>query len=349
MMSVNSENKPTPPGDFLPDLCGVQAVFALVLIGELLALALVVVDRGVVSFDWSHFGTVSMMVQWVVLSSAGSLCPLRPWFRRLPSWLAGFIGYAIILLLTALVSLLGQWVLNMGGRVDLASLAQHLVVSGVFAGIALRYFYIQQQLHNQEQAELIARIQALQSRIRPHFLFNSMNSIASLIAISPVQAEKMVEDLSHLFRASLSEPTMVSLKSELVLCQRFAAIEQLRLGDRLKLEWQLPGEQILCDVVIPSFLLQPLVENAIYHGVQAIPEGGLVRLSVAVSAAVEIQVINPVVARQQAEAVPQGNGIALQNIRNRLCALYGQNALLRTEIKQGEFKVLVKYPKLYSE
>ena len=343
MMNVNND-KANSAGDFLPDLCGVQAVFALVLVGELLALALVVVDRGVIAFDWSHFGTVSMMVQWVVLSSAGSLCPLRAWFRRLPSWLAGSISYGIVLLLTAMVSLLGQLILNMGSRIDFAVLLQHMLVSGVFAGIALRYFYIQQQLHNREQAELVSRIQALQSRIRPHFLFNSMNSIASLIVISPAQAEKMVEDLSQLFRASLSEPAMVSLKNELTLCQRFAAIEQLRLGDRLSLEWQLPSEETLNAVTIASFLLQPLVENAIYHGVEAIPEGGTVQVSVSVNSFVEIEVVNPVSSQRQTEPVPQGNGIALQNIRHRLSALYGHQAGLRTEITEGTFKAYIKYP-----
>jgi len=334
--------KPDRHGDFLPDLCSVQAVFALVLVGELLALAMVLVDLGLSGFNWGHFGAVSMMMQWIMLSSAACLCPLRPWFRRQYSWVAGSASYLIVLIVTLVISLTSQLVLDVQRGVKFDVLLQHLFVSGLFAGVALRYFYIQQQLQNQQKAELLSRIQAMQSRIRPHFLFNSMNSIASLIAISPPKAEKMVEDLSQLFRASLQEPGMVSLWKELDLCRSFAGIEQIRLGDRLSLEWQLPEREVLEAIKIPSFLLQPLVENAIYHGVQPIPEGGLVNVEVAVGEYVEVRIVNPVI--DNTEPMRQGNGMAMQNIRNRLSAIYGQSAFLRSMKREGRFMVHLKYP-----
>ncbi len=119
----------------------------------------------------------------------------------------------------------GQW----------AAIAKQLGIACIIAGMVLRYFYVQQQLREQEQSELQSRIQALQSRIRPHFLFNSMNIIASLISVDPETAESVVEDLSELFRASLNDAgNQVLLTEELELCERYVRIEQLRLGDRLK-------------------------------------------------------------------------------------------------------------------
>ncbi len=150
--------------------------------------------------------------------------------------------------------------------------------SAILSGIALRYLYLQQQLRNQQQAELQARIQALQSRIRPHFLFNSMNSIASLIGSDPDLAERVIEDLAELFRASLAEPTLIPIDREITLCRRYLEIEQLRMGKRLSVEWQV-GE--LSDAIkIPSLMLQPLVENAIFHGVEPMPHGGTVSIKI---------------------------------------------------------------------
>jgi len=161
-------------GDFLPDLCKVQSVFTLILGGELLALALVLADSGLYPFNWEQLGTVSFLVQWVVLLSAALLCPLRPFLGRHSLLLAGCLTFSLILLVTLVVSLAGQWLVQ-GGVINVWQVATNMVLAGIFGGIVLRYFYIQQQLLNQEEAELKARIQALQSRIRPHFLFNSMN------------------------------------------------------------------------------------------------------------------------------------------------------------------------------
>ena len=147
----------------------------------------------------------------------------------------------------------------------------------------LRYNYIQRSLHTREESELHARIQALQSRIRPHFLFNSMNIIASLIPVDPDVAETVVEDLSELFRASLQEEgSEVSIEEELALCRRYTRIEYLRLGERLNIEWQI--EDAVESVKIPLLTLQPLLENAIYHGIQPMPEGGTITVSLAYSA-----------------------------------------------------------------
>lgn len=140
------------------------------------------------------------------------------------------------------------------------------------SGLLLRYFYLQSQWRRQEQAELRARIESLQARIRPHFLFNSLNSIAALVASDPVKAEQAVLDLSDLFRASLARPgTLVAWRDELELSRRYLSIEQYRLGDRLQMDWQVDG--VPDDLPIPQLTLQPLLENALVYGIQPRIEG----------------------------------------------------------------------------
>ncbi len=331
-------------GDFLPDLCTPQAVFSLILVGELLSFSFVVIDLGFTQFEWAHFGAVSFLVQWIVLASAACLCPLRPWLKHQIGLVAGTVSYGIVLLLTAVFTLLGQWLSAQNFFKNNMTVLENLMISAIFAGVVLRYFYLQQQLHNREQAELQARIQALQSRIRPHFLFNSMNSIVSLIDIDPKAAEKMVLDLAQLFRASLSELSIVSLEDEVKLCKQFVSIEKTRLGDRLELDWQISmGEK---PVEIPSLLLQPLIENAIYHGVQPLPEGGTVTVKIDVGDQyVNIDVRNPFTAPTAiSQDDSKNNGMALENIYHRLQAHYDDLANIESSQNNNEFSISIRYP-----
>ena len=149
-------------------------------------------------------------------------------------------------------------------NIDLNLLIRDMLIALVLGGIALRYFYLSQLLQRQSEAELQARIEALQARIRPHFLFNSMNIIASLIPVDAEKAEQVVEDLSELFRASLNtDAQLVPLADELSICRKYASIEQLRIGERLQMDWNVL--EPLPAVKVPALCLQPLLENAIYH------------------------------------------------------------------------------------
>ncbi|MGQ9424891.1 sensor histidine kinase [Gilvimarinus sp. F26214L] len=328
-------------GDFLPDLCKVQAVFTLVLGGELLALALVLADSGLRPFNWTQLGNASFLIQWIVLLSAAMLCPLRPFLSRHSLLLAGFLSYSIVLLVTLASSVIGQWLFQRT-QVDWWTVGAHLLLAAIFGGIVLRYFYIQQQLLTQEEAELTARIQALQSRIRPHFLFNSMNSIVSLIGSDPDRAERLVEDLSDLFRASLATPGQVPVTQELNLCRQYVSIEQLRLGRRLKVDWRIgPYPE---DCRMPSLLLQPVIENAIYHGIQPRAEGGTVEIWLeARHNQLRITVRNPLPRRTE-ENVRPGNRMAMDNILNRLAALYGDRAAFRAEAEDDTFRTEIRIP-----
>ncbi len=331
-----------------------MAVLALVLVGELLALVLVLAVGQLPAFDWQRLAGLSFLIQWVVLTSAACLCALRPYLSRLTAAQAGMLSYVLVLLITLVYSLGGQWLLA-GGEwlvIDGWQLLVNLLIAAIMAGIALRYFYLQQQLHNQQQAELQARIEALQARIQPHFLFNSMNSIACLIGAEPRAAEAMVEDLSALFRASLAEPALVAVDDELALARHYMDIEQQRLGARLQMQWQLGDYSAAARV--PSLMLQPLLENAVLHGIQACPEGGRVLLSLQQSEGWLLwRVENPLAdvndqtgAGQAAAEQPlhRGHHLALENIRHRLQAHFGPEAQLQAEPRGREFVVTIRYP-----
>jgi two-component system sensor histidine kinase AlgZ len=251
----------------------------------------------------------------------------------------------MVLLITLVEGLIADRILVQFGPdpVDWDRIGAMMLVSAIISGLVLRYFYVQQRLRIKEQSELHARLQALQSRIRPHFLFNSMNIIASLIAVDPETAESVVEDLSELFRASLNEAgNQVPFADELDLCERYARIEKLRLGERLRLEWDI-GE-LPQGVRIPLLTLQPLIENAIYHGIQPRSDGGTVRVTVRHDAPdVRVRITNPLASADERSG-SEGNRMALDNIRSRLQVLYGDRASLRTGVDDGEFVTEVCFP-----
>ena len=199
--------------------------------------------------------------------------------------------------------------------------------------------YLQQQLSYQQQASNQARIHALQARIRPHFLFNSLNAVVSLIGFDPIKAERVVLDLCDLFRASIAEPALVSLAGELKLAKQYIAIEDLRLDNRLRVDWQVNGEVEACR--IPSMILQPLLENAVYHGIEPRSDGGTVAVDINVHKGVfELKMTNP---RALASAKRRGNGIAESNIRARLQAHFGEQVHFSSGPQGDEYLVHLRY------
>ena len=362
MVDGSDENKSestviSPTNATLPNLCSVEALLSLVIFGQLLAIVLVVAKMGIADFRWPVFGLTTFLIEWVILCSVACVCPLRHWLSKQSTLLSVSCCYGIVLSVTVLCSITGQYLLKTQTAHIPVTLLSHLLIAAIILGIFLHYFYLRQRLMNQEQTMLEAKVQALQSRIRPHFLVNSMNSIASLIAIDALKAEQMVVDLAELFRASLKEPSFVPLSSELSLCKRFLAIEQQRLGERLKVKWKLSDPTLLDNANIPSLILQPLLENAIYHGVQPLEQGGEVLIEVEhPKDEILIKITNPRLPgaemaqhtrhRKQAfqKQLLEGNGIAMDNIRHRLTALYGPKASLRLVQSTTEFTVIVRYP-----
>jgi two-component system sensor histidine kinase AlgZ len=332
---------------FLPDICQAQSILFLVLVTELLVFVLVLANSRLIDFSWAELGLTSIFVQWIVLVSSAVLCNVRPVLRNMSVAAATAAAYGLILSLTLIFSIAAEWWLNQGQSPwtleALGGVGRNMIIAAVMAGIAFRYFFLQHQLRRQEQAELNSRIQALQSRIRPHFLFNSMNIIASLISVDPDTAEEVVEDLSVLFRASLNDSSdkPVPLSEELSLCRKYVHIESLRLDERLKVDWQIEVNE--ADVKIPMLTLQPLLENAIYHGIQPIPEGGTVVVRiVAENDLLVIHISNPL--PQTPSSHEQGNRMAIDNIRHRLQAIYGDQATLVAASNETSFHTTVSYP-----
>lgn len=353
---MSRANRPPATGGqyshfYLPDLCRLSAILPLILVGQLLALALTVATRRPPEFDWLYFSLLSCEVLWIVLLGAAGLCLLRPQLLRLSAPLGVGLCYLLLLLIIGVVALGSQWLLNYF-RWDWAQIGwgmlQHLTVGGIIAGLALRYFYVQQQLHIQQQEQLRAlmqaRFQSLQSRIRPHFLFNSMNIIASLIATAPETAETVVEDMSDLFRASLADAeNEVPLAEEIRLCERYLHIEQLRLGSRLQVDWQLALQR--SDHAVPSLCLQPLIENAIYHGVQPRLNGGTVQIAISDEGGrLRVCVSNPYSNGQLKDKRQRGNGMALDNLAQRLNMRYGTKARFAVARDADNFTVNFSFP-----
>ena len=200
-----------------------------------------------------------------------------------------------------------------------------MLITAITAALVLRYLYVRHQWRQQIEAESQARVAAMQARIRPHFLFNCMNTIASLTRKDPRLAEESIENLSALFRASLQTDTSSStLAQEIELCEQYLAIEQQRLGDRLQCLWQI-NESVL-DTRIPTLTLQPLLENAIYHGIENLENGGEVTITIEPHGQhLQIEIHNPLAPTRKAQA---GNRLAQENVRQRLQAFSRKTFLL---------------------
>ena len=263
---------------FLPDLCTTRAVLVVVVASELMAIVISLVAGYFEPFGFERLALTSLFIQWIALTSAALVCQLRGRLNRLPQAWAALSVVALVAFDTLVFSLLARALMSWVSAAAMPPLwhwdiLANVLIAAIISGLVMRYFYVQEQLRVKDRAELKSRIQALQSRIRPHFLFNSMNIIATLIRIDPDAAEQAVEDLSSLFRASLKDSgSEVTLAEELALCERYIRIEQLRLGERLGVEWRIELEPE--SVALPLLTLQPLLENAIYHGIQPLTGGG---------------------------------------------------------------------------
>lgn len=239
----------------------------------------------------------------------------------------GFVVLQIIVLLTTCaVNIIQFWAARSTGfseDVLFHGVSLHLGYGILLGAFCLRYLYMREQWLRQQYSELNARIQAMQARIHPHFLFNSLNSVVSLISIDPDKAENMLISLSRLFRASFQELKLVSLEEEIDLCKQYLSIEKMRLGDRLTVEWNIQATPIeLKRATIPLLTLQPLLENSIFHGVEKVLQASTISVLVEIlQNQVTIVITNPY--SHDKIKSRTGNGIAIENVEQRLKAYYG--------------------------
>ena len=315
---------PRHDAPWLPDLCRLPRVAALLGLAELLVVVLALAPDGASGWTAMRFFSASGFALWLALAVAVLLCKLRAPISRLPPRLGALAAVA----LAAAVALLGAGVVHgLYGALGMAPLgvpfwrftAGAAAVTALITALALRYFYVGDRWAAQTEANARAEADALQARIRPHFLFNSMNLIASLLRRDPIVAERAVLDLSDLFRAALGAGEGDStLAAECELAAQYLSIESLRLGERLQVEWD-RREPLPWQLPLPRLTLQPLVENAILHGVSRLPEGGTVAdaaLRMA-AAATDGAVVFARRRRRVVDADPQFLGVGLERDLDR--------------------------------
>lgn len=337
---------PEDDGFFIPNLCAPQTVFLAVLLAELVVLLHVLALGPLMAFDWRALAMGSLFVQWNSLLCIALLCALRRHLQPQSALLATSVCLAIVVSITLLSTLAVYLVYPVlwpaaGSLADW--LLRNALLALILAAIVLRYSYLQQRVASQQRSELQLRLDALRSRIRPHFLFNTLNSIASLIAVQPERAEQAIEDVAQLFRAALqTDDRDASLGEECELCALYLDIETLRLGERLHVEWDL--DDGMRALHLPALMLQPLVENAVYHGIAQRPDGGTVGIrGWREGRNFSLEVSNPLPERAPV-AAGSGQRMALDNIRQRLDAQYGAAAALTLESRDGLFRARITLP-----
>lgn len=331
---------------FLPDFCSGPPLLTLIAVIEMVALLLALASAPVAELLLERLWLLSLYLQWIGLCSAIVLCALRRRAGRMGAGAVAVLSYGALLLVTWIISEISFMVGSRYGLPLLTELPRHellirsLGVCAIVSALLLRYFWVQHQWRLQTLAQGESRYALLQARIRPHFLFNALNSIAALTGIKPAAAEEAIVDLSALLRATLNDPNRrVPLGDELALVQAYLRIEQHRLGERLRQDWSVDAPNHL---LLPPLSLQPLVENAVRHGIERCSAGGTLSVCVqADSGKLRIEVRNPL----PQHSADGGAGEALRNIEERLALLYGrERAQLSAGPAGGEFVARLHLP-----
>lgn len=326
----------TEPLDALPDLYNLGVTARIVLLGNCGGFAAALLQ----SRDLAQFGQlcvdIAAILEPALLLTLVSLFALRKWLAR-PGYAA---GVAVVMLLATAWTTLALYAGRMPGEaITPYAVARAWVLAWMLTAFIVAYFFWRRRAYSPALTD--ARLQALQARIRPHFLFNSINAVLSLIRSEPRRAEEALEDLAELFRALMQDNRrLTTLAEEVALCRKYLDLEQLRLGERLQVDWALdamPG-----DALVPLLFLQPLVENAVYHGIEPGAAPGRIRLSIARDGTqVRLLLSNPYHPEYQHRA---GNRMALANVRERLALHFDLEASFATAVTGDEFEIRILLP-----
>ncbi|MFA5371883.1 MAG: histidine kinase [Sideroxydans sp.] len=332
------------PHRLLPDLRNMGTVLRIVLLVNAIALFLALAQVASPGELWQQMLFGSALLQPVLLSTLLALYALNPVFARLAYWQAALLIVAIVVLLTFVLAQMGGELFAVAEEHGWFGELRRLLQSMIITLLLLGYFRWRAQALSPMLQE--ARLQALQARIRPHFLFNSINAVLAIVRAEPKRAEAALEDMADLFRMAMNDThELVVLKDELALAQRYLALEQLRMGERLQLRWHI--SHMPYDALIPPLVLQPLLENAVYHGIEPLVAGGIIEVSLyTADQRLHLEVRNPL----PATAVKtDGNHLALANIRERLSLLFDVEAEYRVERSTGSYGVHITIPYLKQE
>ena len=333
---------------YLPDFCSAGTLFIVLLVAELVAIVLTLAAHEPEGQFLIQLSKTSFFVLWLALLGSAVMCQLRPRLESAGKTRAFVISFIILLITCVVVAELSWQLMWRFAGVTIIDdthsqfILRTFAISSICIALSMRYLYVSSEWRRSIVLEAQARISALQALIRPHFLFNSMNTIASLTRTDPRQAEEAVEDLSDLLRASLSSTrNRTSLKEELEVAAIYQRIEKLRLGDRLRVRWKI--DELPMRARIPSLTIQPLIENAIYHGIELLPDGGDVTVTGKRDGRyVQISVSNPVAPGKASSK--DGNKMAMANIRQRFELAYGNRASVDIDDQDDSYTVTLRFP-----
>jgi two-component system sensor histidine kinase AlgZ len=341
----------------LPDFCSLPMTLGVVLYGELLAILLALSSPSPLTSLWERLGPLSLLVMIIALLSATLLCLLGRVLVRSGTRVATLIAWSVIVGVAVFAAWIAGLLLPWAQTGHLfpddgprGLMIRAALIAAIVGALMLRYLYLHDQWRRQVEAVANARFKTLQARIRPHFLFNSMNTIASLTRSDPKLAEEVVEDLADLFRASLATDSVTTtLAEELELVRRYLNIEAQRLGERMNVEWDL--DEVPGDAPVPPLILQPLVENAVYHGIQPSPGPGRIQIVGRYRRGiVNLSIRNSLPpAMPDSEKTRHGNRIAVQNVSQRLEAMYPGTARMSQSRIEGDYLVRLSFPYIRSQ
>lgn len=335
-----------------PNLGSAGFGFRLLLVAQCLAIVLTVARND--SFDQAAWNDLILMTTFAQLVAIGSILALKLVSRpaqKMSPFTGGLFVFVLLLAVAIAVSegiILAMYHLNISAERwpewHTTMVIRVAVVSAIISALALRYAFVYHRAQVKSEIQQQDRLQALQSRIRPHFLFNSMNSVASLIRSDPEQAERALQDLADVFRVLLADARkMVPITAESELARQYLDIEKLRLGDRLQIKWS--ASNVPRNALIPSLTLQPLIENAVYHGVEPSFAGGIIDIRMwAESDTLTILITNPIPEITNQAQHRKGNRIAMKNVRERLDRHFHGKADLQNYEKLGSYHVMLKMP-----
>ena len=337
MASINQNRHSNP----LPDFRNLGVMLrVLVIVALMTALGAAVRTTTIDGWIGSCSAGMALALPVTILSLL-VLGPLAPWLRRMP-YAPAVAAVTAVALGSATVVAKVAWTLLNGGTS--ASLANYWLLAAAAALLIVGYFDLRNRALSPALTE--ARLQALQARIRPHFFFNSLNAVISLMRSEPRRAEEALEDLAELFRVLMADNRdLIPLSREIDICRQYLAIEHLRLGDRLKVDWRI--DRMPPDAMVPPLVLQPLLENAVYHGIEPSADPGTVTIEVrAEGGAVHISLRNPAHGESRHGS---GNRMALANIRERLQLHFDAEASLSTRTEGGVFDARIRVPYVKGE
>lgn len=288
---------------------------------------------------------IAVMLTPVILTSLLLLWVMQPWLGKLSYWRGALVVSLMVVALTLGIYSFGRELFHTLDNDPYFDLVRYALLSLTVCAILLMYFRLRTQVLS--HGMLDARLQVLRARIRPHFLFNTINAVLGIVRAQPKQAEAALEDMADLFRMAMADvQDLTPLLQEIKLCKQYLALEQMRMGERLQVDWQ--TRNVPDDALIPPLLLQPLLENAVYHGIEPLSQGGCINITLTLDdKKIEIKVENPCVLRN--ESLHKGNKIALGNIRERLELLFDAEAHYHVESGKDFYRVEIAFPYVVKE